>query len=191
MLKRAVLILGILVALGVIALVFVTRNTPATHPVLAASTLPPLIPTRAFFADPRAEFGFVASSDGAYTVSEKASILGRSKVVREVATGNQIAELPVGIGGIRWHPTEPRIRFIFEGHDWEVDLFNPARENWARTSPVALSGGWVLNQFATDPDMPVMFWGRTSARGVGHMWHVSQDGLEATRVAEGTASIPT
>lgn len=187
MLKRFVLTLGVLAAICTAALLYVTRNTPVSHSVLAASELPTLIPTRAFYADPRAEFGFIASADGTYTISEKASISGRSMVVREVATGAEIAELPIGLSGIRWHPSEPKLRFIFEGHGWEVDPFNPERENWVRTSPVELSGGWALNQFATDPTMPVMFWGRTSSRDVGHMWHVSQDGLEATKIAEGTA----
>ena len=164
-----------------------TRNTAATHTILASSDLPPLIPTRAFYADPRSEFGFVASSDGAYTVSEKASLLGRSRVVREVATGKQIAEFPVGMSGIRWHPSEPKLRFVLDGHDWEADIFYPSPENWVRTSPVQLSGGWTLNEFATRPDQSVLFWGRSNNRTPGHMWRVSQDGLDATKIAEGTA----
>ena len=168
-------------------ILFVTRNTAATHPVLASSDLPPLIPTRAFFADPRSESGFVASSDGAYTVSEKASVLGRSRVVREVSTGKQIAEFPVGMHSIRWHPSEPKLRFILDGHDWEADIFDPSPDNWVRTSPLQLSGGWVLNEFATRPDQSVLFWGRSNQSTPGHMWRVSQDGLDATKIAEGTA----
>ena len=55
-------------------------------------------------------------------MSEKASLLGRSRVVREVATGKQIAEFPGGMSGIRWHPSEPKLRFVLDGHDWEADI---------------------------------------------------------------------
>ncbi|KAA0917754.1 S9 family peptidase [Aquicoccus porphyridii] len=178
----------LLLVLGGVAFVFaLTKNTPASHPVLRASDLPTLIPTRAFYANPRSEFGYVASHDGVYTISEKASLFGRSMVVREIASGEQIAEFPIGLSGIRWHPDKPLLRFIFEGHDWEADPFNPERENWRRTSPVKLSGGWNLTQYATNAEEPVLFWGRTSRSELGHMWRVSQDGLDVERMAEGNS----
>ena len=187
MLRKVFLGFALVVFTCACVTLFVTRNTAATHTILTSSDLLPLIPTRAFYADPRSEFGFVASSDGAYTVSEKASLLGRSRVVREVATGKQIAEFPVGMSGIRWHPSEPKLRFVLDGHDWEADIFYPSPENWVRTSPVQLSGGWALNEFATRPDQSVLFWGRTNPSTPGHMWRVSQDGLDASKIAEGTA----
>ena len=187
MLRKVFLGFALVVFTCACVTLFVTRNTAATHTILTSSDLLPLIPTRAFYADPRSEFGFVASSDGAYTVSEKASLLGRSRVVREVATGKQIAKFPVGMSGIRWHPSEPKLRFVLDGHDWEADIFYPSPENWVRTSPVQLSGGWALNEFATRPDQSVLFWGRTNQSTPGHMWRVSQDGLDASKIAEGTA----
>lgn len=165
-----------------------TKNTPVSHLGLRGSDLPELIPTRAFYADPRSEFGYVASHDGTYTVSQKASLLGRSMVVREVASGEQIAEFPVGLSRIRWHPDKPLLRFIFGGHDWEADPFNPKQGNWRRTSPAKLSGGWFLNEYATDAKEPVLFWGRTDLSAAGHMWRVSQDGLDAQRIAEGNSN---
>ena len=135
MLRKVFLGFALVVFTCACVTLFVTRNTAATHTILTSSDLLPLIPTRAFYADPRSEFGFVASSDGAYTVSEKASLLGRSRVVREVATGKQIAEFPVGMSGIRWHPSEPKLRFVLDGHDWEADIFFRARKTGGAPAP--------------------------------------------------------
>ena len=169
------------------ASLYLTRDFAPTHPVLQTSDLPFLIPTRAFYADPKAEFGYVASQDGNFTASEKATLMGRSIVVRETASKKEISEFPAEMSAIRWHPTKPLLRFIFEGDDWEADPFSPERENWVRHSPVKLSGGWALNQYVTNPDMPALFWGRTNRGEPGHMWHVSQDGLNAEKVAEGNS----
>lgn len=165
---------------------YITRDIAATHPVLRESALPPLIPTRAFYADPRSVYGFVASSDGTMVAATKASLLGRSIVVRNVASGEQISEFPLGLRDIRWHPTKPLLRFLFEGEDWEADPHAPEPENWTRTSPVRLSGGWRKTQVATDPDMPILTWGKLDPRAAAHMWLVSQDGLTSDLIAEGT-----
>lgn len=79
------------------------------------------------------------------------------------------------------------MRFIFEGNDWEADPLAPARENWKRTSPVRLSGGWFKNQFAEDDEQGILTWGKANARDIGNMWVVSQDGLSAEKVAQGNA----
>lgn len=182
--------IGILVVVcGLVAAgVYVTRDIPATHPVLRNSALPPLIPTRAFYADPRAEFGYVASSDGKYVSLEKASLLGRKIVVREVASGKDIAEFPVDISYIRWHPSKHLLRFIHRGHDWEADPFNPSQENWKRISPIKLSGGWVKNTIATDKHEKILAWGKAHKRSHGNLFLVSQDGLDAEQIAEGNAN---
>lgn len=169
------------------AVLFITKDTGPTHPVLRAIDLPPLIPTRAFYADPRSALGYVASSDGKFVSFEKASLTGRSIVIKNLATNDEIAEFPIGLGNIRWHPTKPLLRFIFEGNDWEADPLAPARENWKRTSPVRLSGGWFKNQFAEDDEQGILTWGKANARDVGNMWVVSQDGLSAEKVAQGNA----
>lgn len=179
--------IGVLVVVcGLVAAgIYVTRDIPATHPVLRDSALPPLIPTRAFYADPRAEFGYVASSDGKYVSLEKASLLGRKIVVREVASGKDIAEFPVGISHIRWHPTKHLLRFIHKGHDWEADPFNPGRENWKRISPVKLSGGWAKSEIAALESDKLLVWGKTHKRSHGNLYLVSQDGLTTEQIAEG------
>jgi dipeptidyl aminopeptidase/acylaminoacyl peptidase len=164
---------------------FITRGTPASHPTLKASTLPRLIPTRAFYADPRAAYDYVASYDGAYVAYKKASLTGRSIAIKEVATGKHIAEFPIGIGFIRWHPTEPLLRFVFEAHDWQADPKMPDRQNWTSIRTVRLSGGWYKNEVATNPDMPLLTWGKSHTREVGHMWLVSQNGLTAEKIATG------
>ncbi len=168
-------------------LLFLTRNTPVTHPALKSTDLPPLMPTQAFYASPRVEYDYVVSNDGAYTISKKGSLTGLTHVVRRVSDREIIAEFPDGLVGIRWHPSETKVRFLFEGHDWEVDPFNAEPDQWVRTSPPQLSGGWVMNEYATDPEQPVLMWGRTNGSEPGGMWLVSQDGLETEKVATGNA----
>jgi dipeptidyl aminopeptidase/acylaminoacyl peptidase len=176
--------IAIIFVLGAAA-IFITRNTPASHSNLKISDLPPLIPTRAFYADPRSKSAYVASSDGKYISFEKASLTGRSVVVKSFETNKEFAEFPVGLGHIRWHPTKPLLRFVFEGNDWEADPFAPERENWTRISPVKLSGGWIKVQRAVDNQQRLLTWGKSDSRKNGHMWLVSQDGLTAEKIAEG------
>lgn len=185
MLKKCIFSIGVLTLVVCAFSYFATRNIPASHPVIQQSNLPPLIPTRAFYADPREAFGYKPSSDGKYASLERASILGRNIVVQEVATGKELAEFPVELRHIRWHPSKPLLRFIFEGHDWEVDPQNPEREHWVRTSPQKLSGGWNKNEIARSDEDRILTWGKTNARTPGHMWLVSQDGLEAEQIAIG------
>ena len=119
-----------------------TRDNTATHAVLQASELPPLIPTRAFYADPNSASAYVVSADGKYISYEQTSLTGTEIVVKEVATNEVISEFPEQLQFRRWHPTKPLLRFIYEGNDWEADPLKPGRENWRRTSPVRLSAGW-------------------------------------------------
>tara|TARA_R110002126_G_scaffold68704_2_gene174010 strand:- start:30579 stop:32525 length:1947 start_codon:yes stop_codon:yes gene_type:complete len=179
-----------LVAMSVIAVagaLFVTRDTAATNATLKASELPPLIPTRAFYADPRSAFNYVASGDGKYVSFEQASLTGTKAIVKDVATDEVISEFPAGLQFRRWHPTKPLLRFIFDGNDWEADPFKPERENWRRTSPVRLSGGWVKNEIASTEEQHILTRGKEHRNDNGHMWLVSQDGLSAEKIAEGTA----
>lgn len=166
---------------------YITKNTPSDHPVLAASDLGRLIPTRAFYASTRQQYGYHPSADGMLVVSYKTGLLGTYYVVQEVGKSNIIARLPAELTGIRWHPTKHLLRFVYQGHDWEADPNNPEQENWTRTSPVKLSGGWELNEYATAPEARVLFWGRADLRETGSMWRVSQDGLNAEKVAKGNA----
>lgn len=169
------------------AALFVTKGSGPTHSTLRATDLPPLIPTRAFYADRRSASGYVASSDARYVSFEKASLTGRSIIVKDLSSNDEIAEFPVGLTHIRWHPTKPLLRFIFEGNDWEADPFSPERENWKRISPVRLSGGWSKNQIATNDQQGILTWGKSHTREVGNMWVVSQDGLTAEKVAQGNS----
>ncbi|MCV3274381.1 alpha/beta hydrolase family protein [Roseobacter sinensis] len=181
------LFIGALVAIcaAAAASIFVTRDIPPTHAALRDSDLPRLVPTRAFYADPRAEFNYIASHDGKYVALEKASLLGRSVVVRDVASGKDISSFPSDLSFVRWSPSEPKLRFIHDGNDWEADPFNPDRSNWVRISPVKLSGGWQKTQIATSQDAEILTWGKMHNNAIGHLWLVSQDGLKAEKVAEG------
>lgn len=145
-----------------------------------------MIPTRAIFANSYATSDFVASSGGKYVAYQQATFIGRHIAVREVGNDTVLATLPLGLAALRWHPSKPLLRFIHEGHDWEVDPFAPQRTNWKRISPVRLSGGWAKNRIANRDDMPILTWGKTSANATGAMWLVSQDGLSAQQVADGT-----
>ncbi|MGJ8597163.1 alpha/beta hydrolase family protein [Sulfitobacter sp.] len=173
--------------IGLVGALFITRDIAATHVTLEASEMPPLIPTRAFYADPRAAFDYIVSGDGKYVSFEQAGLRGAKIVVKELETDEEIAEFSAGLQFRRWHPTRPLIRFIYEGHDWEVDPFKPERENWKRTSPVRLSGGWIKNEIAATDDQKILTWGKANRNDTGHMWLVSQDGLNAEKIAEGTA----
>lgn len=169
------------------AALFVTKGSGPTHPTLRAADLPALIPTRAFYADPRSAYGYVASSDARYVSFEKASLTGRSIIVKDLTTNDEIAEFPIGLSHIRWHPTKPLLRFTFEGNDWEADPQSPERENWKRITPVRLSGGWSKNQIASDDQQGILTWGKSSNRVAGSMWVVSQDGLTTEKVAQGNS----
>jgi dienelactone hydrolase len=183
--KKLLVALVVLSLVGTGTALFLTRNTSATHPVLKSADLPSLIPTRAFHADPRSAYNFVLSSDGTKMAYTQASLLGRSILVEDIESGDQIAELPLGLSFLRWHPTKPLLRFIFEGNDWEVDPLNPDRKNWKRTTPVQLSGGWTKNEIAATEDAKILTLGKTCNRCGANLWVVSQDGLEADQIAEG------
>jgi dienelactone hydrolase len=174
---------AVLVSAGAL---FATRDTAATQVTLKASELPPLIPTRAFYADPNSGSAFVASGDGRYISYEQTSLTGTKIIVKEVGTDEVISEFSEQLQFRRWHPTKPLLRFIYEGSDWEADPFNPERENWRRTSPVGLSGGWLKNELPSNEEQSILTWGKSSSNDTGHMWLVSQDGLNAEKVAEGT-----
>jgi dipeptidyl aminopeptidase/acylaminoacyl peptidase len=179
-------LVGIVAIIGAGAVVL-TRDIPATQVTLKDGDLPPLIPTRAFYADPRAAYAYIASGDGKYVSYEQASLTGRSTAIKEVATNEVISTLPTELQFRRWHPTKPLLRFLFEGHDWEVDPYKPERENWKRISPVRLSGGWAKNELAATENQRILTWGKAHRNDVGHVWLVSQDGLSAEKIAEGNA----
>ena len=184
-LKKLFLFLILLLGVCSASALVLTRNTGPTNPGLIAADLPPLIPTRAFFADPRAAYNYVVNSDATLMAYTKGGLLGRKVLIQEIATGVEIGELPLGLQFLRWHPAKPLIRFIFEGNDWEVDPHNPDRKNWKRVSPVKLSGGWVKNEIARNDSDTILTWGKSCNRCLGNMWLVSQNGLDAEMVAEG------
>lgn len=187
MFKKILIGLTALTAVGAVAALFVTRDTAATHPTLKAANLPPLIPTRAFYADANDTWDYVVNSDASLMAYRKSSLLGRSVQIAEVASGKTLAELPIGIEFVRWHPTQTKLRFIYEGNDWEVDVNAPDPENWRKITPLSLSGGWIKTEAATDEDMPILTWGREHKSDTGHIWRVSQDGREATKIAQGNS----
>lgn len=183
--KKLFIGISAVVVIAAAGALFATRDTAATHPTLKASELPRLIPTRAFYADPRAAYDYVASGDGKYVAFTQASLTGRSIVIKDLETNDVVSEFSAGLRFLRWHPTKPLVRFIFEGNDWEADPFNPARVNWKRISPLRLSGGWIKNEIASSEDQSILAWGKSHKNDTGHMWLVSQNGLNAEKVAEG------
>lgn len=187
MFKSVFVGLAALVTVAAGAALFVTRDTAATHPTLQSSDLPPLIPTRAFYADANETWDYVVSGDARLMAYRKSSLLGRSVQIADVSTGKKLAEFPIGIQFVRWHPTEAKLRFIHEGNDWEADINAPDPENWQRITPLSLSGGWVKNEVAANEDMSILTWGREHKSDTGHMWRVSQDGREATKIAQGNS----
>jgi dienelactone hydrolase len=183
--KKLLVACLVLTALIGTAAMVMTRNIGPSHPTLKAADMQPLIPTRAFYADPRSAYDFVVSSDGTLMAYTQASLLGRSVIVENIQSGEQIGELPLGLQFLRWHPTKPLVRFIFEGNDWEVDPRDTDRKNWNRITPVKLSGGWIKNEIARDDDDMVLTWGKSCNRCGANIYQVSQDGLEAELLAEG------
>lgn len=166
----------------------------ASHPALRASNLPPLIPAGAFFADPRAEFGYQPSFDGRLVTYESRGLRGRAVKVREAASGRAVAEFPAGLGNLRWHPDRPLLRFGFDGQEREAAPLHPARENWRRTTPQHLQPGWpdrVLLSGWRKPWLPrtggerVPVIGRMHAGSGPHLYLVSQDGREIEKAAAG------
>ncbi|MEM7198043.1 MAG: hypothetical protein AAF352_06715, partial [Pseudomonadota bacterium] len=118
---------------------------------------------------------------------DKASIRGTKPWVKDLTTGEYITDFPSDIHFIRWHPSKPLLRFIHNDVDWEVDPYAPEPENWQNINPVTLSGGWYKNQRPTNDDMHVTVWGRETSAANWDMWLVSQDGLEAEKIAFGNA----
>ncbi|MBT8166910.1 hypothetical protein DS909_18160 [Phaeobacter gallaeciensis] len=187
MFKKLLIGLSAVAAVAAGTGLYLTRDTAPTHPVLKASALPPLIPTRAFYADPRSAFGYVASSNGSLVAFQQASIFGRSITVQEVATKKTIAEFPGDLSGYRWHPTKHLLRFIHKGNEWEADPKSPEPENWTRTSPISLSGWWIKQGYPTDDTLPALVLGKRNNREHPHLWHVSQDGVTAEIITKGTS----
>ncbi|MEM8541905.1 MAG: alpha/beta fold hydrolase [Pseudomonadota bacterium] len=182
--KKFTLLVALITIVGALSF-YVTRDTRPTHQALQSARLPPLIPTRSFYASPGVTWGHVLSHDARYVAYFSSSLLGRKVVVKDLENGKKITEFPADIEFVRWHPSEPLLRFIRLGHDWEVNPFEANPENWKKISPVQLSGGWIKNQIATDSGKPVLVWGKPYQQSNGHLYLVSQDGLESERIAEG------
>ncbi|MEM6939915.1 MAG: alpha/beta fold hydrolase [Pseudomonadota bacterium] len=187
MFKKLALIGGLIALLGLGALAFVTRDVAPRHPILREADLPSLVPARVFYADHRVKWDYVVSSDGQRVAYRKASLFGRQVEVKDLNSGAILGHLPAGIDFVRWHPTDARLRFIYEGQDWEVDPAKAERAAWRRISPVKLSGGWFKNEIAASAEQRILTWGKAHNRAPAHLWMVSQDGLQAEKRAEGTA----
>jgi dipeptidyl aminopeptidase/acylaminoacyl peptidase len=185
MLKKIFFTVVALVLLACLSLIYITRDNAATHVALRDGNMPPLIPTYEFYANPRVAYGYAVSSGGTWVTHLQSGLKGLKRVVRKIDSSQLLAEFPSDAGHVRWHPVEPRLRFIWQGHDWEMDIFNPERENWKRISPVKLSGGWVKNSISTSADDREIVWGKSHPRETAHIWLVSQDGLDAEKVGEG------
>lgn len=183
-LKNILLVLlAIIVAVASSAYIVTLGKSP-THSVLAESDLPDFIPTYAFYADPRAAYGYHVSDDGELVALTQGSLRGLKLVVREVSSGKQIAELPSDIWHLRWHPSKQLLRFIHQAHDWEVDPYQSDRKSWRRISPVKLSM-WRKLSLPTDDVSKILTLGNIHSRAQQHLYLVSQDGLTAEKVAEG------
>ncbi|MGR3760157.1 alpha/beta hydrolase family protein [Roseobacteraceae bacterium NS-SX3] len=155
------------------------------HPALAASELPPLIPARAFYADPRSRYGYRPSHDGRFVAFVDASFSGQEYKVSEVDSGEILASFPVQAGDLRWHPEKPLLRFMLDGEDWEADPRAPARENWRKISPRGLEG-WHRNSRPVTAEEPLVVAAKAHLRTPVHLYHVSQDGSQVERVGEGS-----
>lgn len=186
MIKKLLLGSGLFVIILATALWIIARDTPATNAGLNSANLPPLIPTRSFFADPRSAFGYDVSPDGRYVSYLQASQTGRKIAIRDLHKDKVIAELPSGLTGRRWSPDSSRLRFILEGHRWEMDPLSPARKNWRQISPQKLSGGWVIFRFPNTSNGKTLIAGRTGQRTLTNLYLASQDGKNIEEIAKGT-----
>ena len=189
LLKFAALGLGGLIALCPAVYLVFSLDRGATHPELHSADLPPLIPARAFFADPQAEFGYQPSFDGALVSYESTGLSGRVIKVREVAGGRVIAKFPARAAGLRWHPDKPLLRFLLDGQEWEADPYHPVRENWRRTAHMHLQPGWHKPFLPRNGEERVPVIGRLHARSGPNLYLVTQVGAEIERIAEGDENL--
>ena len=183
-LKKLLICLSVLALSGIGALFWVFRDIGPDHPVLRTANLPVLIPTYAFFADPRAQNGYRVSNDGELISYWSAGVFDDSTKVIERRTGEVIAELPGGFDSMHWHPIEQRLRFLYEGVDWEVDPRMPDKKDWKRISPQKLSR-WVKLSLPRNEEDRIVVEGNATGRAQTHLYLVSQDGAEVEKIAEG------
>lgn len=185
MLKKLLLIVVAACLVGAVAILWITRDIGASHPNLAKADLPRLIPTYAFYADPRSAYDYVPSPDGKYVAFRKSDFQGGKVTVRDLKTGEEFGDFPINISGIRWHAEKPHLRFIHRGDDWEANPRDSNPAKWKKISPVSLTGGWHKPNFEDDATSDQIVWGKTNFRAPGHLWKVSQDGAQSEKLAEG------
>lgn len=178
-------VVGLLVALSALAF-FLMKDIAPRHPALLAAELPELIPTHAFYADLRSEFGYIPSGDGRFVAFKQATLLGLRYAVRDLSSAKDVATFPSDLVSLRWHPSKPLLRFVYNGDDWEVDPFRSAEKNWKKISPKSINFAWQKISRPKDDDARVLVWGKPQETSPQGLYLVSQDGLEVEEIATGT-----
>ncbi|MEZ5651228.1 MAG: prolyl oligopeptidase family serine peptidase [Burkholderiaceae bacterium] len=182
---KALLTLSIVVALvvlsGTAAYAWLARDRGPSHPVLAASALPPLIPLRAFWANTDSEWEHTLSPDGAY-LSWYAVKSARTVIhVRHRATGREFVIRPHEGQNARywWEPDARHLRLVqFKDNRtaiWRIDAQQPDA-SWTEVTPRGFQSWYVARRPVTDAD-PYYFTTHDRSGQFTDVYRVDADGL--------------
>ncbi|AOF93920.1 S9 family peptidase [Sinorhizobium sp. RAC02] len=151
--KFALTLIAVPALTGIAAFVVMTRDLEPVHPSLSTGSLPRLIPVRDFYASAAAEWGFQPSHDGSmiawYAIDWKLTTVIR---IRRVGESQPFLTLSgAEFGSFRWHDYLDEVIVFAEGRLWQINLREPAREQWVDITPRGLNN-WRVVSTAFKPE---------------------------------------
>lgn len=155
---------------------FYGRDIAATHPTLAASSLPPTIPVREFYADTASEWAYKPSFDGSLIAWYGVRLT--KNVIRVRRTGEDVPFLTIpaeNVGNFIWHPYKNRLLFFSKGRLWRVDPENAERDQWIDITPRGLNH-WTFPVFPRSEDERIVIASRDRNPALLDLYTVRQDG---------------
>ena len=132
-----------------------SHDTAATHPSLASSELPPLIPVRDFYADMRAEWAYHSSHDGRYLAWRATRKTKQVVLVKDRTTDREVMRLR-DVDYYFWNPHTAALLIGRKGRLWQIDPAKPDEDNWRDVTPRGFSSWSIQNQPSDADDLVVI-----------------------------------
>ena len=127
-----------------------SHDTAATHPSLASSELPPLIPVRDFYADMWAEWAYHSSHDGRYLAWRATRKTKQVVLVKDRTTDREVMRLR-DVDYYFWNPHTAALLIGRKGRLWQIDPAKPDEDNWRDVTPRGFSS-WSIQNKPSDAD---------------------------------------
>lgn len=155
-----------------------SHDTAATHPSLASSELPPLIPVRDFYADMRAEWAYHSSHDGRYLAWRATRKTKQVVLVKDRTTDREVMRLK-DVDYYFWNPHTAALLIGRKGRLWQIDPAKPDEDNWRDVTPRGFSS-WSIQNKPSDADDLVVIASQDRSPAFADLYTTDQQGGNKT-----------